>query len=847
MATACDAHQALGLATREAGEIAQAATHLHAAIDLATANGLIARAVRARTTLALVLFYLGETSQALEQTDLATYSARGAALGRVLHQRALLLQRLGRPAEAHACYRRALRIFRRHREAIGEAAVLLNRGVMLADTGMPAAAADDLRRVATISETLDQPGMAAKAWHNLGFVAARTGDFPRALAIYDGVEERFVALGLPRGRLQLDRCEVLLAVRLIPESRQLAKQAADDLTATGHATEASEALLLVSHAALLDGEADVALATAEQARRAFRRQQRPGWQAQAQLAVARARWERGDRSNAALSASRRARRQLDDVGLPVLALEAGLIAARVALEAGCPQIATRELQRASRARRQGPAQLRAQAWHAEALLRLNRGERRSAFSALRAGLTVLRQAQAALGAIELRAHAAAHGEELARLGLQMAIDAGRPDQVLRWAEQWRAEGLRTPPVRPPQNEALAVDLSELRRVATDLEDAARNGDSTASLVNRQAALERTIARRARQAGGAFGATGALACSADRLRAALKGRALLELVQLGDVLWSVAVTEEAVRLRCLGPLSDVLSEVGNLRFALRRMATRRGSPAARAASTAASVQSALHASSRLDDLLIGPSRDDIGDRSLVIVPTGELHALPWAALSSCRARPFTVAPSGALWLAAEQRSSSVAAAPVVLVAGPGLPGADEEVSDLALLYAHDGPMTGSGADVASVMGALDGARMAHIAAHGTYRADSPLFSSLRLSDGPLTVYDLEGLAHPPLLLVLSACDSGVSAVRAGDELMGLSSALLGLGTRSVIAGALVVPDSATRPLMVEFHRRLRLGDRPAVALAAARAATDGSPADAPEAFAAAASFLCFGAG
>ena len=190
---------------------------------------------------------------------------------------------------------------------------------------------------------------------------------------------------------------------------------------------------------------------------------------------------------------------------------------------------------------------------------------------------------------------------------------------------------------------------------------------------------------------------------------------------------------------------------------------------------------------------------------------------------------------------------MAAAPVVLVAGPGLPGADEEVSDLALLYAHDGPMTGSRADVASVMGALDGAGMAHIAAHGTYRADSPLFSSLRLSDGPLTVYDLEGLAHPPLLLVLSACDSGVSAVRAGDELMGLSSALLGLGTRSVIAGALVVPDSATRPLMVEFHRRLRLGDRPAVALAAARAATDGSPADAPEAFAAAASFLCFGAG
>ncbi len=69
------------------------------------------------------------------------------------------------------------------------------------DTGLPLAAEEDLRRVAAISESLDHPGLAAKAWHNLGFVAARTGDFPRALSIYDGVEERFVALGMPRAPL----------------------------------------------------------------------------------------------------------------------------------------------------------------------------------------------------------------------------------------------------------------------------------------------------------------------------------------------------------------------------------------------------------------------------------------------------------------------------------------------------------------------------------------------------------------------------------------------------------------------------------------------------------------------
>ena len=762
--TVCVAHRALGLAARETGELSVAAGHLRRAVAIATEGDLTSEAVGAMTSLALVQLYLGETRQALEQTELAARAATGTALGGVLHQRALLLYRLGRLSEAQDCYRRALRIFRRRGEALWEARTLLNRAVLLTDTGLPAAAEEDLRRVSAISAALGHPGLAAKAAHNLGFLAARTGDFPRALAIYDSVEDQFRALGMPLGRLQLDRCEVLLSVRLIPESRQLAQQAAAELAAAGHATESGEAQLLVSHAALLDNEAGTALETAEQARRTFRRQQRPGWLAQAHLAVARARWEGGDRTGQALDAARRARQQLDAVGLPVLALEAGLIAARVALEGGHRRVAVGELERASRARRRGPAQLRAQAWHAESLLRLHHGDRRGALTALRAGLAVLRQAQAALGAIELRAHAAGHGEQLARLGLQLAVQGGRPDQVLTWAEQWRAEGLRTPPVRPPQDSELAADLAELRRVTNELDEAAADGRPTAELLGLQAGLERVVARRARQAQGAAGRVVPPPCSVARLRAALSGRALLELVQLDDVLWSVTITDRRLRLRCLGPTADVVEELGNLRFALRRMVTPRGSPASRAAA----AQSALHASARLDDLLIGPSRRDVDDRPLVIVPTGPLHALPWAALPHCRNRPFTVAPSGALWELTERRAVSTAVRsvrpgdrplPVALAAGPGLPGGSQEVTDLARLYGDCRSLTGARADVASVLAALDGSATAHIAAHGSYRADSPLFSSLRLADGPLTVYDLEGLSRPP------ACSCSPPATRA----------------------------------------------------------------------------------
>jgi hypothetical protein len=65
-----------------------------------------------------------------------------------------------------------------------------------------------------------------------------------------------------------------------------------------------------------------------------------------------------------------------------------------------------------------------------------------------------------------------------------------------------------------------------------------------------------------------------------------------------------------------------------------------------------------------------------------------------------------------------------------------------------------------ATTARVLAAIDGAGLAHIAAHGTFRADSPMFSSLRLDDGPMTVHDLERLRRAPFRLILPSCESGV---------------------------------------------------------------------------------------
>ena len=77
-------------------------------------------------------------------------------------------------------------------------------------------------------------------------------------------------------------------------------------------------------------------------------------------------------------------------------------------------------------------------------------------------------------------------------------------------------------------------------------------------------------------------------------------------------------------------------------------------------------------------------------------------------------------------------------------------------------------------------------------------------------------------------------------------MGLTSALLAIGAGVIVASALAVPDAHTQPLMLQLHRRLLAGDRPAVALAGARASVAaGAGSDAERT--ACDAFLCFGAG
>ena len=294
---------------------------------------------------------------------------------------------------------------------------------------------------------------------------------------------------------------------------------------------------------------------------------------------------------------------------------------------------------------------------------------------------------------------------------------------------------------------------------------------------------------------------------------------------------IIVADRRVRLHTVGSVPD--DEVQMSRFLLRRLAHRPPQPGDELV--------LAHRGTRLEAALLGPAAAELGDGPVVVVPPGRLRAVPWTLMPALRDRVVTVAPSASTWLRAS-RKSPPAQRRVALVVGPGLATGGAEVLRCALATPKPCMLGQGSATAEHVLSALDGAWLAHIAAHGTFRADNPLFSSIQLDDGPLIVHDFERLGRAPYRLVLSSCDSGVAAAVGADELLGLVSSLVPLGAAGIVASVVPVNDLGRGAAHAGPARRSARGATLPEALLAARQATSGDPL----AEATAHSFLVFGA-
>jgi tetratricopeptide (TPR) repeat protein len=797
------AHQAAAIVLRDFGDVEAGVRELRKALRLARRTGSDERETDVLASLGVALVYSGRTAAGLAAFETAVRRSSGVLAARVLARRAIVLITLGLYPAALDDLRRAIAVLRRAGDRLWTARTLNTRANAYLKLGLTSRADADFVAAGRLYEEIGQELEALYPVANRGLVAFASGDLPAALAYLDAATPSYQLLKVPTTMLRTERCAVLLAAGLARDALAEADAAVREMDQIrGRATKKAELLLMAARCALAAAQPQVAQDWAQAAYRLFRSQRSAWWQAHAACVLVQASYAAGPPSPALLRAANRAAAGLDALGAADAA-QAHLLAGRVALELGHGATAERHLVSAAGARRRGPALARASGWLGEALRAEAADRPDRMLAACRQGLDVLDEHRLTLGASELRAQATVHGAELAVLAQRWAVRARRPRRLLAWSERWRATAQTVPAVRPLADTELNASLTALRSVTRQVDQARSKGRPVASLLREQQRLEGIVRVSALHAQGTAGRD-RTAFSTANLLAALGHAQLVEIVDVDGALYVLVCGNGKVRQFAAGRASDAVRAADFARFALRRLARSRTGDDP---DSALSILAAM--GPRLEQALLGPAARQLGDGPVIVVPPARLQTVPWAILPALRDRVISVAPSAASWMRAH-----TAPVPdrrhVTLAKGPGLASDGAEVPLVARLYDDVTVLDNGGATADKVLHALDGAWLAHVAAHGIFRADSPLFSSLRMHDGPLTVYDFEGLKRAPYRLVLSSCDSAVVAPAGADELLGLVSSLLPLGTAGIVAAIVPLNDQAVVPVMVDLHRFLRAG-------------------------------------
>src|SRR6266566_2600894 len=426
------AHQAAAIVLRDFGDVRAAIREFRLAARLARAAAEPDREADVLTSLGTALVMAGRTEAGLAALDDALArvgrpdGGDGAGLGRILVRRGGSLHIAGRYAEARDDLRKAITLTHRAGDTLWEARA--RTAAALADLAMGAVdrAEAGLAAAEPLFAGTGQRLEIAYARHNRALVAFASGDLPGALRHLDDAAGRYAELGVAVPDAALDRCAVLLAAGL-PADALAGVEAA--LAGRITATKRAELMLAAARTALAAGRPGQAAERAVMSRSMFATQQREWWRTHATLVLLQARLAAGRPPGRLLAEAIRTAGRLDELRSDE-APDAWLLAGRIALAAG-PRIPAAEASRllacaARAARRRVPAFARAAGSLAAALQAEQAGDRRRLLAACGRGFGLLEEHLGTLGAAELRAHATAHGAELAGLAQRAALRSGRP-------------------------------------------------------------------------------------------------------------------------------------------------------------------------------------------------------------------------------------------------------------------------------------------------------------------------------------------------------------------------------------------------------------------------------------
>jgi len=793
------------------------------------------------------LSYVGRFQESISPYEVAVALLSGAPRDGARLGIAGSLLRLGRFEEAIRLCRRIRSAAKRRGDVAIRGGADLNEAVAFHESGRPERSLELYDRARSAFEESGHAGMAATALQNSANALVLLDRYEEAAPRYDDAARVFDAAGAANeaARCRYNRGALLVATDRLGAADQVLFAEEQVFQRLGDRVHAALCRLDRGEALLKAGLVPEARAALSKARRRLARGAPPVERARCALLLARAHLAAGDGTAARrllarpipLSGSVGADRE-EILGLvagsaerllgaarahdrrrPVAALRARLAAAACALDAGDGGSARRILVAARARLAEYPLPgLRFAESALTFLVEDSAGSRDRAEVALERSLRDLSDVRAGLGSDTFRAALLEGRERWLARAVRHRLAEGE-DRALEFLDQWRAR-------------ALGDLLGESDRVLPRDRKVAR-------LRGRVSALERRLEGglapgflRSSEPGEGAALLRRLLDAEEELAAATR----LEPAEAGIVAPEVVRHGMPAGTLILSLFSD---EDGTLLFATDRSGTDvRSLPTTRA--DVASLTDELHF--LLGQFTIGEDfvrrhrarleqrtarvLSDLARTALapvegavrraghvVVIPHGEWHRVPFPALPVggrplISRRSLSLAPSlGSL----HHPPRAARGRPVVLAfADEAAPHITGEGRDVAAVLPRAELFEGAEATLSRLQNRPP-PKCLHIAAHGSYRADAPSMSGVRLADGWLRSVDLPSLPLRGSTIVLSGCQTGVTAAGAGDEVQGLVRGALAAGCSDLVASLWRVDDESTALLFRRFHReRIRTG-------------------------------------
>jgi CHAT domain-containing protein/tetratricopeptide (TPR) repeat protein len=730
-----------------------------------------------------------------------------------------------------------------------------NRSNILTELDRPDEALALLESAASAFDRTGQALYAAQTRFHMAYLHFLRGNYNTALASYYQVRDRLSELGSLHlvAWCNLEIAEILLALNAFDDAAESAAAARERFTELGMPYESARSALAHALALAGLGRLDEARGDLLTARDAFASNRNSTFTALADAYLA----ELAIRSDDPAEAASRAASSLRTFARQKLANKAAysrLLVARAAYRGGDRAKAARLARGALVAAEKifSPA-VAYQSHHLLGRIERDRKRNRPALESFQCAIEIVEKLRGAIAADDFKATFLRDKVEVYEDAIAACLDEGSEpliEEALRLVESSKSRALadllaryvrdageQAAPagvrLKSEARERLSKLIADLNWYSSQagLED--EKGDQrkaeTASRYRRELVrCERQIAqlfRRLESEGSEFAEIQRMRpATASDLRGALESdEVAIEYFTTGDEVSAFVATRDGVRLaRGIASRREVERALAALRFQIEKFNYGAHYVEAHFGQLKRSIDDHL---ARLHGLLFAPLEAMIKSARLVIIPHGALHYVPFHALrggTEYLVDRFEVSysPSAAVLklCRARQRAqasklkSQTAKSMVALgVAESGTPNIEDEIEALGSIFPDAVRLTGERATRANLMEAAPAARFLHLASHGFFRRDNPMFSFLKLADSHLNFYSLLDLRLNAEMVTLSACHTGVNTVFPGDELHGLMRGFLYAGAPSLVVSLWAVSDGSTASLMREMYSNIRAGD------------------------------------